>query len=162
MADNNSGSLRRNSGSLRPVVPLPEINLFDELNVFAELSESERDRLIAEAAQNCTAAAAVEPVDEDRGSDFGFEVVEMSKTRPLVLRPSMVEKQPEPAISVCPNCGAELSAGDLFCECGAFLDETAASVVDETPVELRCDDCGSTTGPDEMFCPGCGSVLQAN
>lgn len=55
-------------------------------------------------------------------------------------------------MAFCEQCGAELSAGALFCqECGKPVPE---------PVVRLCAGCGQQLPADAVFCPSCG--LSAN
>lgn len=150
MAKSHSGSLRRASGYLEEEA-VPELELYEELNVFTDLP-AEEQRHQAEAQWKPTVAPA--PAREQEVLDSGFEVVEMSKTRPLVQRPEMAPK-PAPVGEPCPACGVPNTDNDIFCEaCGAFLEE-AVVAASHTP----CPDCGASVQEEDIFCPSCGSIM---
>ena len=163
---------KSHSGSLvhQPVVPeppqdQPELDLYDDLSVFTDLSPEQRQQ---QAAQRLAEAESAAPLNQGTShdgalSDSGFEVVEMSKTRPLVRRPASKPAKQPPADGTCFSCGAANTPGDLFCEsCGAFLEDTQLSPPSLPGPGLKCSDCGAEVGADEVFCPSCGSVMDTN
>jgi len=153
MASGNSGSLRRNSGYLDSLEAGPELELYEELNVFTDLTPEERLQRSNLADLTFRDATPQDGLAEG----MGFDVVEMSKTRPLVQRPS----KPEPtATTACPACGTNNTAGVLFCEgCGGFLDDATSAAPAASRGQVNCGDCGVEVQPDELFCPSCGSIL---
>lgn len=73
---------------------------------------------------------------------------------------------------ICPNCGAELQEGDVFCcHCGYKLEnteqsETATPTVetfspDEKQNGTHCPNCGEKVSKEDVFCMRCGYRLQA-
>jgi hypothetical protein len=123
MARTNSGSLIRDSVTAEPVAAVPELDLYDELASFAELAPDERrqktEQMQREQYGNRSDGEPLQFGASSAGG--GFEVVEMSKTKPLVKRPLRSEEDPS-MITACPSCGASNPCDDLFCDsCGAFL-----------------------------------------
>lgn len=60
-------------------------------------------------------------------------------------------------VTVCPNCGAEISAGACFCPgCGKKAEENIVSDTVEAPGADHCPSCGSPLRPDALFCGKCG------
>lgn len=58
----------------------------------------------------------------------------------------------------CPNCGASLNPGDIFCvACGTMVLMTTEEA-DRTPAGPVCGDCGAELMPGEIFCVACGAV----
>ena len=54
-------------------------------------------------------------------------------------------------VRLCPSCGAELSAGALFCTaCGAWMPAPPR------PAGPVCPNCGAPVAPDTVFCTNCG------
>jgi predicted RNA-binding Zn-ribbon protein involved in translation (DUF1610 family) len=162
MAKSHSGSLRRVSGYLDPIEAAAELELYDELNVFTDLPAEEQERQAEQAheqfAEGRPENESTPTLDEEDG---GFEVVEMSKTRPLVQRPALSRPaQPSKPVEeqVCPSCGAQNPDNDIFCEsCGAFLEEAVASAS-----HMPCPECGAVLHSEDIFCPSCGSVMGNN
>jgi hypothetical protein len=163
---------KSHSGSLvhPPVVPeppqdQPELDLYDDLSVFTDLSPEQRRQQAVQLAQTESAPPTLTSCkgDDFSISDSGFEVVEMSKTRPLIRRPATKPEIPPPADGTCFSCGAANTPGDLFCEsCGAFIEDTLPSPVSLAGTGMKCSDCGAEVGADEVFCPSCGSVMDTN
>jgi predicted amidophosphoribosyltransferase len=63
-------------------------------------------------------------------------------------------------IRICPNCGAEIEEGILFCsKCGTKLEipAPAAPVKEEKPDFKVCPTCGSKLTLEAAFCPSCGT-----
>ncbi|MCL4498606.1 MAG: zinc ribbon domain-containing protein [Deltaproteobacteria bacterium] len=55
----------------------------------------------------------------------------------------------------CPNCGAEVKEGSLFCgKCGS---EITSSKKEEQ--NKKCPNCGTENSPDAKFCENCGKPL---
>ena len=55
----------------------------------------------------------------------------------------------------CPNCGAEVKRGSLFCgKCGSEITANKTEGQDK-----RCPDCGTENAPDAKFCENCGKPL---
>ena len=153
MTNPHSGELRRESVCVEAVEGIAELDLFEELSLYAELTPEERDRR-DEALASAASSKRHAPVEAPAPFEGGFEVVEMSKTRPLVHRPPQraaqeperhaqqpqpsrppsqpLQKQPaqqavKPSAAlgpVCQACGKTNAESDLFCDaCGTFLDE---------------------------------------
>ena len=70
------------------------------------------------------------------------------------------ESATKAAVERCPNCGAEMETGQLFCtECGHSVASHAeiADVVDA--VTKKCPKCGAVMDGEQMFCTECGTKL---
>jgi predicted amidophosphoribosyltransferase len=63
--------------------------------------------------------------------------------------PKPDEKKEEKEQHFCPNCGAKVTAEDVFCgKCGKPVKE-----------ELKCVGCGTKVEPGDVFCRKCGARL---
>ena len=161
MNKTNSGSLRRPSGLLEPVVAAPEMDLYQDLTVFSDLSPEQRrqdsEKVLASAmsfAASSSLAMENDSASANPDDDSGFEVLEMSHTRPLVQRPAARPIPPVQPDVACRSCGVSNPVGEIFCEsCGAFVDE------DPAPQQAKCPDCDDASAAGDIFCPSCGSVL---
>ena len=61
----------------------------------------------------------------------------------------------------CPNCGATIEKGAMFCSsCGSKI-ETAEPVAEEpvAPAEPVCPNCGQAIPEGHMFCTNCGTKI---
>ncbi len=60
----------------------------------------------------------------------------------------------------CPNYGAEMKDGALFCTaCGTKLPEPP--VEEDIPAEVNaCENCGKPLGEGALFCSGCGQKVE--
>ena len=59
-------------------------------------------------------------------------------------------------VGSCPNCGAEVTNGAVFCNsCGAKLN---AEIV-KSAEEKKCPKCGVKVNESDLFCKSCGSKL---
>ena len=60
-------------------------------------------------------------------------------------------------ISLCPNCGAEVPAGQKFCSnCGNAIAQAEAPAASAAV----CPTCGEPVEPGTKFCSKCGSPIQ--
>jgi len=58
---------------------------------------------------------------------------------------------------ICPNCGAEITNGDEFCNsCGTHEKYSENS---EQGKKNLCSNCGMEFGSDDIFCGHCGARL---
>ncbi len=63
-------------------------------------------------------------------------------------------------IELCPNCGAEVAKGNLFCSrCGAHIAPAQPSQPEPAPV-LICPQCGQPLDEGAIFCGNCGADLR--
>lgn len=61
--------------------------------------------------------------------------------------------------SLCPNCGAKVSKGMVFCsKCGSKLPAEEAPA-EETAQARTCPGCGNEVADDVSFCTNCGTPL---
>jgi hypothetical protein len=168
MNKSHSGSLVHTPGVPEPLQDQPELDLYDDLTVFTDLSPEQRKQQIAQ--QLAQAEAAPPKLNSSNNhhssmSDSGFEVVEMSKTRPLIRKPAAKPEVQPPSDGICFSCGVANTPGDLFCEsCGAFLEDPQPAPLpggNMTGASTNCSDCGVAVGAGEVFCPSCGSVMDS-
>jgi hypothetical protein len=126
----NTHSIPRGaSGELQQMRVVPEIELYEELTAFTHLSPEQQQEY---GEQSGSLVVAPEPSLTQRDGEAeskleaggGFDVVEISPTRPMFQRPEAASKSPAPADGVCPSCGVPNPSNDIFCPgCGAFLED---------------------------------------
>ena len=64
-------------------------------------------------------------------------------------------------IRICPECGAEVELGAIFCNiCGVKMPEYEAPEHEGKQVILRCTGCGREVRDEDKFCPTCGSKIE--
>lgn len=95
----------------------------------------------------------------DVGEDFEQECEEISIYKDNIkdLKKKIMELK---NIRVCPNCGAEISEGTLYCShCGTRIStaEPEEPIEDEKPDYKVCPTCGSKLTLEAAFCPSCGT-----
>lgn len=95
----------------------------------------------------------------DVGEDFEQECEEISVYKDNIkdLKKKIMELK---NIRLCPNCGAEIDEGTLYCsKCGTKIEppESAEPVEDEKPDFKICPTCGSKLTLEAAFCPSCGT-----
>ena len=174
-------SVSSNGSAVRPQAA-GEIDLYDELVAFIELSPDEKQRYLDQFELKGKAAATdlVEPAgsvveqfdveasesasewrfedDDQINESFGAQVVDEFSAAAAFeeMNPQFIFKDAMVG-PVCRTCGAQSEADDLFCmSCGAFLDG-----VDSQAGDPSCGDCSRNIIVDEIFCPWCGSTLPA-
>lgn len=60
-------------------------------------------------------------------------------------------------IGSCPNCGAEVTNGAMFCNnCGTKLNEEVV----KSESEKICPQCGMKVNESDLFCNSCGNKLE--
>jgi hypothetical protein len=164
-------------------VSASEIELYDELLAFAELSPEEQARLespepalepregSAEQARDCAFSETVltgAPVESLTSASDSLDAIDAdpavgggpSPSGPLsgFDLPQEVVYTGAMSRGVCLACGAESGADDLFCPtCGDFVDEVASTL----PSNPTCGECKQPIDSEEIFCPSCGSAMPA-
>jgi ribosomal protein L40E len=64
------------------------------------------------------------------------------------------------SIGSCPNCGAELKDGALFCTvCGTKLTPPPAEPAPQ-PAPMVCRNCGAVLPDGSLFCSNCGTKAE--
>ena len=147
-----------------------DINLYDDLLVFTDLSPEEQKAamnipaFMRQSQQSSVETAvtnerqAFEPVAEppqpkpfDRDGSADFQLAEILRVTGQLADLSTIHD----SSSICGDCGSLASSEDLFCiTCGGSLEEEI-----ERAALLSCGDCGATVVSDEIFCPSCGSAM---
>jgi len=153
-----------------PVSAAQEVNLYDELVTFSDLSPEERrrraeesarelaQRLISTRLESATPDEQIEPaprtledtpVTTDSSPCFG-------KSGPLGNLNPEFPFTGSLSAGICLGCGAESESEDLFCaSCGTFVDEVGT----KRSSNSKCAECGMVSSANELFCSGCGAVL---
>ena len=178
--DKATMSVSSNGSAVRPQAP-GEIDLYDELVTFTELSPHEKQRYLDQFELNGKATTTdlgqpigslveqfdVEAaecaskwcfqVDDRMNESLGAQRVDefsVAAFEDMNLQFAFKDAIVGPA---CGACGAQSDADDLFCmSCGAFLNG-----VDSQTGDPSCGDCSRDINLDEIFCPWCGSTLSA-
>lgn len=58
----------------------------------------------------------------------------------------------------CGNCGAQISANDVFCpNCGSHVQQQQSPVINSF-----CSNCGTEILSSDAFCPNCGKAIKGN
>ena len=96
---------------------------------------------------------------QDVGDNFEPECEEISVYEDNIkdLKNKILELK---NIKLCPNCGAEMEEGTLFCaKCGTKVEEPAPTepAEEEKPDYKLCPTCGSKLTLEAAFCPSCGT-----
>jgi len=79
--------------------------------------------------------------------------------------PEYTEKEENPDIRVCPNCGAIVVNRDKCPLCGSPIPEVRPVKREEEEIDLSerlqvCPNCGAFIAPDLKVCPICGSQIE--
>ncbi|MBR0093234.1 MAG: zinc ribbon domain-containing protein [Lachnospiraceae bacterium] len=94
------------------------------------------------------------------GGDFADIVREIreSKERSAELAEQINEIR---GIRICPECGAEVPLGAIFCNiCGVKLPEYEAPEREGKQVTERCPGCGREVHETDKFCLTCGTKIE--
>ncbi|HMG35016.1 MAG TPA: zinc ribbon domain-containing protein [Blastocatellia bacterium] len=153
MTNAHSGELRSESAYADAFDGLPELDLFEELNVYSGLTPEERERRDRLAYASASSKQPA-PDKAQVSDDSGFEVVEMSKTRPLVQRPI---QKPAPRPEQVARHSAQLAP-----QTPAQPPQNRSS--QPTPQASsapgpQCPGCGQTNSEGDLFCEACGTFL---
>ena len=143
-----------------------DINLYDELLAFTDLSPEEQkaalNRLSVSALIDSSQHSPVETAEPpalyesqqtnafDKDNSADFQLAEL-----LRVTGQLADFSAAQDLSLtCEDCGSPAGSEDLFCiTCGSPLEE-----VERAP-SLSCGDCGAVVASDEIFCPSCGSAM---
>ena len=89
------------------------------------------------------------------------ELVEQVKALEAAIQESKDRIKTLSAGEVCPECGAKISKGMVFCStCGAKLPVPEVPAAPEAPAAKVCANCGEALEPDSLFCTACGTKVE--
>src|SRR5713226_3434148 len=142
-----------NSSGVEPKVA-GEIDLYDELIDFVELSPAEKLRYInrrnTRSSKDTTQYAAPEPVGTAISEQAGVDVVEPASESTFT---DEVPKEASETGQTSPRVADEFSTGALLAEMNAQYTFTNALS------GRACRSCGAQSGADDLFCTSCGGFL---
>ncbi len=151
----NNGDGRASADFAAAGTAVREIELYDELVAFTELSPESRryetNRLDGRSKEESVELSSVEDVESPEVSRASGPLFGLSANSELTFTGALTR-------GVCLSCGAESGADDVFCvNCGAFIDEVDSN----SKAKPACSECGEPIVAEEIFCPSCGSVQPA-
>ena len=96
--------------------------------------------------------------DAEEGFKGFIDEINASKAKIAELNAKVTEIKGE---GKCPNCGAAVPAGSMFCSsCGAKI-ETEEPKQEEAPAKF-CASCGAKLSEGMKFCTSCGAPVAAD
>lgn len=151
----NRSSTRGGSASLQPPASATkEVDLYDELLTFSDLSPEERLSQVNRALEQ-PESGLIESIAEQTGQ-AADSFPAFGGSGPLGNLNPEFPYTGSLSAGICLGCGAESGAEDLFCAtCGTFVDEVGTGHSSNS----KCAECGMVFSTNELFCPGCGAVL---